>query len=686
MRMNTAKVALAIAGVLSLLSPALAAPPNAPPGQEALGGAMLGANGGLPGGCKLDGATLDGKRVDASFLCGAAPTPVKIRLTPPGMGGLAARHTLKFDVVPEAGVPSELVDALETRIRSLEGDWLWNVDGLPASHPLARAARSAQPPWPRGAAPSLVAVACSWLLTFGLLGWSGRRRAAAPAHSNDGTDRRFSLLVTGVLLVSIAVSVDRFRFVYDDYRFLYRAIESPWIWDEGLRFLTVSCPYWWAHLVAPGATWPFSAVNTTMMLAAITLWVLALRGAGLDADEALLAGALFGIAPGGADLLRRASGIEGLAATAVIVGALFAVQRAARRNDAPPSQVDTITTVTLVLTLAATGTFVKFPYMVVLPPAVWMWARFVAPSSPAFLRSVVFAAAVAAASGIPWVATRSAGVSGGPTIPSDVSLDRVLSNLRTAGIVIAPWLSAVAWTIAFLMVWRLTRAAWTARRKRSRLFAALRGEATRLALATFDTVRQPLGKLPLGILAPALSLLLLAPCLFNFDYFARYYVWPPAAPLAVLAARGLIKAADVRRAPLVVQLVAIALLVPRWDLRPPDPREPTERSRAFLAEVAALATTSDPPDRIILVPSCDSPDENAAAAEDLRTLYAVTGAHYGMRWATGRPVGAAIIEPSAAAVPPAEGDLRLFYCPGLPLRLAPRRAAGADSEAPAAPR
>jgi hypothetical protein len=662
-------VAVAIAGVLSLLSPALASPPNAPPGQEALGGAMLGADGGLPGGCKLDGAALNGKWLEGFFLCGSASTPVKIRLTPPGMGGEAARHTLKFDVVPEAGVPSELVDALETRIRSLEDNWLWDVDGLPASHPLSRAARSAEPPWPRGAAPSLVAVACSWILTFALVGRSGRRRTAAPARVDDGTDYRFPLLVTGIFLVSLTVSVDRFRFVYDDYRFLYRAIQSPWMWDEGLRFLTVSCPYRWAHLIAPGATWPFYVLNTTMMLAAIALWVLALRGAGLDADEALLAGALFGIAPGGADLLRRASGIESLAATAVIFGALFAVQRAARRNDASPSRAVTIATAVLVLTLAATGTFVKFPYMVVLPPAVWMWARFVAPSSPAFLRSVVFAAAVAAASGIPWVATHSAGVSGGPTIPSDVSLDRVLSNLRTAGMVIAPWLSAVAWAIAFGMVWRVTRAAWVARRERSPLFAAVRGEATRVALATFDTVRQPLGKLPLGILAPALSLLLLAPCLFNFDYFARYYVWPPAAPLAMLAARGLVKAADMRRAPLIVQLVAIALLVPRGDLRAPDPRSPMERSRTFLAEVAALAKTSDPPDRIVLIPSCDSPDDNAAAAADLRELYAVTGAYYGMRWATGRPVSVAIIEPSTAAAPPAEGDLRLSYCPGQPLRL-----------------
>ena len=34
---------------------------------------------------------------------------------------------------------------------------------------------------------------------------------------------------------------------------------------------------------------------------------------------------------------------------------------------------------------------------------------------------------------------------------------------------------------------------------------------------------------------------------------------------------------------------------------------PTERARAFLAEVAALATTRPAPDRIVLVSACDSP-------------------------------------------------------------------------------
>src|SRR5262245_63706940 len=130
--MKTARVALAIAGVLSLLSSIGASPPNAPPGQETLAGAMLGTGGGLPGGCKLDGASLDGDRVDAFYLCDAAASPVKVRLTPPGRGGVEALHTVKFDVVSDAGVPSDLVRALEVRIRSLEGDWFWNVDGLPA--------------------------------------------------------------------------------------------------------------------------------------------------------------------------------------------------------------------------------------------------------------------------------------------------------------------------------------------------------------------------------------------------------------------------------------------------------------------------------------------------------------------------------------------------------------------------
>jgi len=113
-----------------------------------------------------------------------------------------------------------------------------------------------------------------------------------------------------VALVATGTALGRFRLVFDDYRFLVLAGTDPWGWDPMSRFVTVSC--FFRAATAMGGVAPFLVANALAFALAVLFWCRALRGAGLNQDEATLAGAWFALAPGAPELLSRASGIENL--------------------------------------------------------------------------------------------------------------------------------------------------------------------------------------------------------------------------------------------------------------------------------------------------------------------------------------------------------------------------------------
>jgi hypothetical protein len=166
-------------------SPALAAPEGASgerelkviaPGNEPLLGEMLG--GSLPGGCALEGASIDRTRIVARYACADGPASLTL-LHPSDPGAPAdALRTAAFAV---AGPPA-LRDAVAAQLRAREATFRWvTVEAGPAA-PGPTEALAGPPPPHRffaepasfGAAALALAVAASAALFAAL-----RRRSRA---------------------------------------------------------------------------------------------------------------------------------------------------------------------------------------------------------------------------------------------------------------------------------------------------------------------------------------------------------------------------------------------------------------------------------------------------------------------------------------------------------------------------
>jgi len=113
------------------------------PGNEPLLGEMLG--GSLPGGCALEGASIDRTRVVARYACAAGPATITLLHASDPAAGAAALHTAAFAVA--ASAPRELVDAVAAQVRAREAAFRWvTVEAPPSAAGPAEAQAGPPPP------------------------------------------------------------------------------------------------------------------------------------------------------------------------------------------------------------------------------------------------------------------------------------------------------------------------------------------------------------------------------------------------------------------------------------------------------------------------------------------------------------------------------------------------------------
>ncbi|MCU1282583.1 MAG: hypothetical protein JWM53_6129, partial [bacterium] len=127
--------AIPLAGKAMLLALAAAAASTAaaapvlPPGREALVAELLGGSDSLPGGCKLDEATIRPTRIEASYRCVHGMATLELRH--PSQDAAAIARTQQFDIVAGAGADTALVEAVAARLRAHEGQAIWSAAGSP---------------------------------------------------------------------------------------------------------------------------------------------------------------------------------------------------------------------------------------------------------------------------------------------------------------------------------------------------------------------------------------------------------------------------------------------------------------------------------------------------------------------------------------------------------------------------
>lgn len=98
-----------------------------PPGQEELIAAMLGRGAALPGGCRWEGASIDGDRVSARYRCdGGEATLTLLHARAAAAGALRLGNTA---LVPGPGAPTELVRAVAGRVGEREAQLRWMTVG-----------------------------------------------------------------------------------------------------------------------------------------------------------------------------------------------------------------------------------------------------------------------------------------------------------------------------------------------------------------------------------------------------------------------------------------------------------------------------------------------------------------------------------------------------------------------------
>jgi hypothetical protein len=142
-----------------------------PPGQEQLLGEMLGQGAELPDGCRLVNGEIEYRVVKARYDCPAGE--VILELAHPSRAAATAPHTDRFAITVQSGSPPDsLVTALESRIRSKEAGFQWQLIVPQKEH-----SRGPHDPL-SGRSVSWVRLAVAGLFVIAIIGWIVRKRGA----------------------------------------------------------------------------------------------------------------------------------------------------------------------------------------------------------------------------------------------------------------------------------------------------------------------------------------------------------------------------------------------------------------------------------------------------------------------------------------------------------------------------
>jgi hypothetical protein len=634
-----------------------------PPGQEALVAEMLGAGATLASGCRLDGASIGEARIDARYRCAGSGATSTVTLLPPETSApTGARRTERFLIL--ADPPAGLLDDVEARVRAREAAWIWDVEAehVPAANPIARRSRVIARPWPRSMVAVVVAAVLFAAGTGSALAFSALRGRARGATASRERASPFAVACALLAIAGTALALARFHHVFDDYRFLVRARDDPWAWDESLRVLSTSCVFRLATVLGQHGVGVFLAANAAALLAAATAWGRTARRLGLDRDGATLAAALFALAPGATDLLERGSGIENLGGSACVAVALAAVAAASTPATEASAAGRRIRLLAFAAAITLLGVFVKYPLVAVAPPAAALVALALDRTSArrAIAVGIGLTLLVAIPSAIALAPASARGLMG------SLGVSRVGANAASMLSAVAPRAASLTAAAGILASGRVIGEAHA-----DAAPGAVRRAMGRLLADGRAALRTSAGRFPLLALSLALFTLFAAPALVNASYFASYYAFLPFAALALPAGALLVRVARPGRRPARAIAVAVLALLPALHLRPVSPERAAERATAWLDELAHAVAGSPEPDRLVLTTACGGSPEDARSSADVAEVLAVAGERYGVRWVTGWRATDVLIA-AAAPEPWSPGDLLVACCTSKPIaRLAP---------------
>ena len=597
-------VALAAAGC----APSTSSEPMIRPGSEQLLSEILGAGVSLAGDCRFDGGGVERTSIVARYRCAGEAEHV-LTLFHPATPGETSLLTERFRIVASPGFPPALLDAVAERVGARESEFSWDAP--------------AQDPW----WPAIFVVAAAWAVALVAL-FAARKRPTADAtprprwHAIANRSRSplsiLAALVASALVVWIAA---RFRFNIDDYLYLEHAVTCPRCPDLDLRLISRNLLFSVGHEVF-GGWWPFFAiVNVTALGIASTLWALLMRRLGSSLDEAVLAAALATLAPGMFVLLRYASGFQQLAANAVVFGVLLLIDAAARlRTDRDTARRRAL--IACAFALGMTGMLVKYPVVLVLPVATWIWARWLVPNAARSVRGPWLHGALGACLLIPLVVGLDLDRGGGEL--QKLGGAAVVANLsyllRELGLGWALGVAAALIVVALIGAAesRLSRNAHPAER-------TLRFEGAEVSVAPSVRV----------VALLALSIVWLSPFLLNAMYVKTYYLVLMVAPLAAIASRPLQRAADAIRPIWLGALIALPLLFPYREVAREVRWQPVDELHGFLDELRSMTSTRPAPSRLVMIAECESQTETATSAAQLDAYYVASEGGAAFRWATG---------------------------------------------------
>ena len=477
--------------------------------------------------------------------------------------------------------------------------------------------------WGGGLATALVLAGGALLLGASLV-VAGGRRAPEPSPGVRGEPTSpFARLLGAASLVVVALVISRFRFYEDDFFQLIAAVDHPWRMDDSLRLFSGALLY--GVGLRLGLAW-YVGVNLIVWIgSAATLHAL-LRRAGRSRDEALIAAALAGVAPGYYGLVCSAIGLQTSASIGLYYAILLLVDHAARTR--PDERERRIGFLSAALGLTALGVFVKYPMMSVVPLLTWVWARHVVrDASPPLSRHafhLVFVAAVA----VPLVLTHPVSREAGELTKAGTSA--ITSNLVTFWERLSPSLWRLAHAAAVLYLGIALQGGGAGAPREAP------GARVRRAVSTArEDLRRLLASDHLLALA-ALAAIAIAPFLLNARYFAPYYVVPSTAWIAAIAAVPLAAAARrLRGVGLLAAPLAVWALLPVDDVQRRFDDRISNRPAALLDAVHGATAGLPAPCGVRLEPRCETPEATLADGEELGRLFDAVDSGTGLRWATG---------------------------------------------------
>jgi hypothetical protein len=489
--------------------------------------------------------------------------------------------------------------------------------------------------------------------------WRGRREPRTPRElgRDDWRGAPLAGVAASVAVASHAAMLTRFRFLHDDFDYLERAAKPFVEPDPSLRWLSTEVVFELGLRVRGHGF--FVVANVIALAACLGAFAVFSRSAGARGAEVVLATALFASGRGALDMIRSPAYFQQLLASAVVCASLAVADVRARTP--LETRWRRLGLLASLAALGVLGAVTKYPVAAISAPAVllWLWA------ARGRLRDALVAAG-SAVFGLGLTLLLAHPARAGEL--DKASADRWGANLRAAlrGAfdTVSPWwevLTITLVTFATVLVLTTPRRAW-----RARFATAVDGPFRRL---TADG-GGPTGHLPAWLVIALLYATFQFPFLLNGRYFPPYYVWLPSAPLALLAARMIVRATPSGRAAWAPALLGSMVLTDAvgFVVRDSRSRGPHNDVEAWATSFRALAEQRVAPPVVRVSVACAAGGDIAASRRLLQEFWHFGGSGTALNWAMGWHYTRFELAHEAAPPGPTATTAQIGWCENEPPR------------------